>query len=220
MVNGRFWSSRKNTNYWKGRRTLFKKIMVPLDGSTLAECALDYAETLAQSCQSTEVVLVSVTERILGRTKSPESKELLQSSESPRVGGGLPEFGSRAILLNPQGSTAVLGAGSGSGVMADGSKGTAVIIGKLEKQAYNYLKKVARRFKAKNIPVKYEVLIGDPAEQITKYAEESDIEVIVMASHGRSGPSRWALGSVSDKVFRASCKPILLVRAPGCFPGV
>jgi len=203
--------------------TLFKTILVPLDGSTLAECALEYAETLAQNCEATEVILISVTERILGRTQSGESKELLQSSDSTRVGGGLPELGSRLTTLNPQAygpGSSIQGAGSGSDVMADGSKGTAVIVGKLEKQAYNYLKKVAKRFKAKNVPVKYEVLIGNPAEQITKYAEESDVEVIVMASHGRSGPSRWALGSVSDKVFRATCKPILLIRAPGCFIGV
>ena len=202
---------------------MFKTILVPLDGSTLAECALEYAETLAQNCQATEVILVSVTERILGRTQSKESKELLQSSDSSRAGGGLPELGSRLATVNPQAygpQTSPQGAGSGSGVMADGSKGTAVIVGKLEKQAYNYLKKIAKRFQKKNIPVKYEVLLGNPAEQITKYAEENDVEVIVMASHGRSGPSRWALGSVSDKVFRAACKPILMIRAPGCFIGV
>ncbi len=202
---------------------MFKKILVPLDGSKLAESALDYAETLAQSCQATEVILVSVTERIVGRTKSPENKELYQSSSSTRVGGGLPETGSRMAMLNPQLSgpqTSIHGAGSGADVMADGSTGTAVIIGKLERQAYNYLKKVAKRFKAKNIPVSYEVLIGDPAEKITRYADESDVEVIVMASHGRSGPSRWAFGSVSDKVFRATCKPVLMIRAPGCVIGV
>lgn len=202
---------------------MFKTILVPLDGSTLAECALEYAETLAQNCQASEVILVSVTERILGRTQSAESKELLQSSDSSRVGGGLPGLGRELATANPQlygPQTGTQGALSGSDTIADGSKGTAVIVGKLEKQAYNYLKKIAKRFKTKNIPVKYEVLIGNPAEQITKYAEENDIEVIVMASHGRSGPSRWALGSVSDKVFRATCKPILLIRAPGCFIGV
>ncbi|MBN2098758.1 MAG: universal stress protein, partial [Dehalococcoidia bacterium] len=36
-------------------------------------------------------------------------------------------------------------------------------------------------------------------------------EIIVMASHGRSGLGRWALGSVADKVFRASTIPILMV---------
>jgi nucleotide-binding universal stress UspA family protein len=37
-----------------------------------------------------------------------------------------------------------------------------------------------------------------------------------MASHGRSGPSRWAHGSVAEKVFRSNCAPVLMVKAPGC----
>ncbi len=37
---------------------------------------------------------------------------------------------------------------------------------------------------------------------------------IVMASHGRSGVTRWAVGSVADKVFRASTIPVLMVKAP------
>lgn len=45
---------------------MFQKILVPLDGSKLAECALPYAEELARGCNTEEVVLVSVTERVQG----------------------------------------------------------------------------------------------------------------------------------------------------------
>ena len=74
--------------------------------------------------------------------------------------------------------------------------------------------------KAKGIKVDMEVLLGDPAEEIASYAKHNGCDIIVMSSHGRSGPSRWAHGSVADKVFRASCVPILMVRAPGCTTGI
>ena len=61
----------------------------------------------------------------------------------------------------------------------------------------------------------YEVVIkkGDPAETICAFADENEIDLIAMSTHGRSGLSRWALGSVTDKVLHCSPKPILLVRA-------
>ena len=92
-------------------------------------------------------------------------------------------------------------------------------VGKKEKQAQRYLYRIAKRLEAKGIKVRTEVLIGDPAEEITRFVERDEDDLIVMASHGRSGPSRWAYGSVADKVFRAGCVSILMVRAPGCMPG-
>jgi nucleotide-binding universal stress UspA family protein len=166
---------------------MFQKIMVPLDGSKLAECALDYAETLAQNCNTTEVVLVSITERLVGRTRAPEAQETYR--------------------------------GSGKAGLGQASRETTVTFGKMTEQARRYLGRVEKKMKAKGIPVRSEVLMGNPAESITKFAEKESIDLIVMSSHGRSGPSRWALGSVTDKVFRATCVPVLMVRAPGCIAG-
>ena len=45
---------------------MYKKILVPLDGSKLAECALPHAEELAKGSDKAEIVLVSVTERVQG----------------------------------------------------------------------------------------------------------------------------------------------------------
>jgi nucleotide-binding universal stress UspA family protein len=61
----------------------------------------------------------------------------------------------------------------------------------------------------------YEVVIrkGDPAEAICAFADEKEIDFIAMSTHGRGGLSRWALGSVTDKVLHCSPKPVLLVRA-------
>ena len=93
-------------------------------------------------------------------------------------------------------------------------------VGKKERQAQRYLDRIAKGLEAKGIKVQTEVLLGNPAEELAFYAENKGCDLIVMASHGRSGPSRWAHGSVADKVFRASCVPILMVRAPGCILGI
>jgi nucleotide-binding universal stress UspA family protein len=92
--------------------------------------------------------------------------------------------------------------------------------GKKEKQAQRYLDRVAKTLTTKGINVSTEVLLWKPAEAIVGYAKQYGCDLIVMASHGRSGPSRWAHGSVADKVLRSSCIPVLMVRAPGCVPSI
>lgn len=93
-------------------------------------------------------------------------------------------------------------------------------VGKKERQAQKYLSRIARALQANGIRVDTEVLLGDPAEEIAFYAKHPGCDIIVMSSHGRSGPSRWTHGSVAERVFRASCVPVLMVRAPGCAVGV
>jgi nucleotide-binding universal stress UspA family protein len=77
-----------------------------------------------------------------------------------------------------------------------------------------YLQRTAKKLESKGINTNIKVLTGDPAEGIVCYAENNPIDIIVMASHGRSGVTRWAVGSVADKVFRASSVPVLMVKAP------
>lgn len=64
-------------------------------------------------------------------------------------------------------------------------------------------------------PVKAEgkVVKGHPAEEILRCADENDVDLLLMATHGRSGIMRWAVGSVADKVLRSSTVPVWLVRA-------
>ncbi len=59
--------------------------------------------------------------------------------------------------------------------------------------------------------VKIATRLGDPASEIIDYAAQNNIDLIVMASHGRSGPSRWAFGSVADKVIQNARCPILVI---------
>ena len=65
----------------------------------------------------------------------------------------------------------------------------------------------------KEIEVRGELTSGYPAEEILRYADENSIDLILMATHGRSGLKRWAIGSVADKVLHASKVPVWLVPA-------
>ena len=66
--------------------------------------------------------------------------------------------------------------------------------------------------------------VGNPAEGIVEYVSNGTTKttkLIVMATHGRSGISRWAIGSIADKVVRATKRqPLMLVRAKGARPDV
>ena len=55
-------------------------------------------------------------------------------------------------------------------------------------------------------------LITNPPEEIIDYADKENVSLIVMATHGRTGISRWALGSTANKVARAAKCSILLIR--------
>jgi nucleotide-binding universal stress UspA family protein len=171
---------------------MYKKILVPLDGSKLAECALPHVEILTEGCDTEEVVLVSVTERVRGY-------RAMDGSTEPVVGSG---------------------GGWGASIQPPGRRFVPEATGKKEKQAQRYLDRVAKTLAAKGLNVSTEVLLWKPAEAIVGYAKQSGCDLIVMASHGRSGPSRWAYGSVADKVLRSSCIPVLMIRAPGCVPGI
>ncbi len=79
--------------------------------------------------------------------------------------------------------------------------------------AKDYLNSVKERLTKMGITARSEVEVGSPAERIIGYAKESNIDLIAMSTHGRSGIGRWLLGSVADKVIHAVDRPILLVRA-------
>ena len=53
---------------------------------------------------------------------------------------------------------------------------------------------------------------GQPARTIVEYAEENDVDHIVIGSHGRSGVSRILLGSVAESVVRRASVPVTIVR--------
>jgi len=76
-----------------------------------------------------------------------------------------------------------------------------------------YLEKSARTFHNGN--VRCNVQQGRPEDIIIAAASADRATLIAMATHGRSGVTRWLLGSVTEKVLRGTVNPLLVVRAPG-----
>ncbi len=60
--------------------------------------------------------------------------------------------------------------------------------------------------------VRSSVLIGDPASEITEYADRVDSELIVISSHGFHGIKRFLLGSVAENIVRHAHCPVLILR--------
>ena len=83
----------------------------------------------------------------------------------------------------------------------------------IQQEARDYLNTVGEGI-SKKVGVKIKVEVGSAAEEIIKAADEIDVDLIAMSTHGRHGISRWAFGSVTDKVLRGGHKPVLVVRAP------
>jgi nucleotide-binding universal stress UspA family protein len=85
-----------------------------------------------------------------------------------------------------------------------------------EEQSANmvrYLSGVVERLRDKGLKVQPEVVAGNPAEEILHKSEAGRADLIVMASHGRSGLQRLWLGSVAMKVVHAAKVPVLLIQA-------
>ncbi len=154
---------------------MYKKILVPLDGSELAECVLPHVETLVKGCQVAEVEFIRVVEPF----RPPASGEYIFPPEQAQR-----------------------------------------VEAEMKADAEKYLATVAQRVNYGDLKPKWKVARGNPAEAIAEDAAKAGADLIVIATHGRSGPSRWVWGSVADRVLRSSCTPVLMVRAPGCVPGI
>ena len=74
-------------------------------------------------------------------------------------------------------------------------------------------KSVGERAAQRGIDVVWKVLEGVPHEEIEKYAERRDVDLIVVGSRGKSGIERRLLGSVTDRLLRTVSVPVLVIRA-------
>jgi len=77
-----------------------------------------------------------------------------------------------------------------------------------------YLAEKAKPFRDQNFMVECAVLFGNVVDQIIDYTEKNEVNLIIIATHGRSGVSRMFLGSIADRIIRSSPVPVLIVRAP------
>jgi nucleotide-binding universal stress UspA family protein len=80
--------------------------------------------------------------------------------------------------------------------------------------AVHYLENVARRYRTPSLEIDTTVVTGSPAQGILEYVEANQIDLIVMATHGRTGIRRWVYGSVTEKCLHNTACAMLIVRPP------
>jgi nucleotide-binding universal stress UspA family protein len=151
---------------------MYKKILAPVDGSTLSECSLDHVRAVATGCSVPEVVLLRVIEPLSSYAVSALAQ----------AGGNLIE--------------------------------QAENVNKAEAQAY--ISEMVKKLNKEGIAAKGETIYGKAADEILGYTEKNKVDLIIMSTHGKSGISRWAFGSVADRVVRHSRVPVLTVAPAGC----
>jgi nucleotide-binding universal stress UspA family protein len=178
----------------------YNKILVPLDGSKLAETVLPHVEKIARGCAVPQVILVTVTQPV--RVKTPKGERIEQ----------LPVKYQSSIIYYGTSMSNI-----GGEIVPATLMDLPVTIGKMAKTGYNYLARVAQKLKDNGIQVTIAVLIGDIAEEITHFAKEEKADLIVMASRGKRGLRRWDVGNAAEKVFRNTDIPILMVKPPAGF---
>lgn len=141
---------------------MFEHILVPLDGSSLAECVLPHVVAFASALQSDVTLL-----RVLARGKGAQ---------------GVP-------IVDP------------------------VDWHIAEAQSASYLEEVARRLGASGVETNRVALDGAAAERVIEYADQQDVDLIVLSSHGRSGLSGWNVSSIVQKIILRAYQSVLIVRA-------
>lgn len=85
----------------------------------------------------------------------------------------------------------------------------------LGKDARDYLEAKAAQLRQDGITVRTETLEGFAADQLMALERDMPIDVIVMATHGRSGLGRLVFGSVADRILKNGTTPILMIRPSG-----
>lgn len=87
--------------------------------------------------------------------------------------------------------------------------------GRLQKErdeAFDYLEKAAVAFRENGLETESVVLEGVVGEAIVSYANNNNIDLIAVATHGRTGLRRAVLGSITDYILRESGIPVLVIR--------
>jgi nucleotide-binding universal stress UspA family protein len=85
----------------------------------------------------------------------------------------------------------------------------------MQQQAAEYLKKTKAKLEKQGMKIKSQVVpseLGRVAESILQIAEKEKVNLIAMATHGRSGISRWVYGGVTSRIVEQSMQPVLLIR--------
>lgn len=145
---------------------MFKRILVPLDGSRLAERAFHVAAHLARRTGGTVLAV---------RVVSPPA------ASWPFAAPLLPSAAVQTFLEAERW------------------------------EAGRYLEHLTHTSTLAEEQISDEVHTGPAAATLLALADERDVDLIVLSSHGSTSPSRWKLGSVAEKVARHATVPVLLL---------
>ena len=88
------------------------------------------------------------------------------------------------------------------------------LLGDLERQASAELARVLPEAPQAPIAVTRAVIVGSPARTIVATAEATHVDLLVLATHGRTGLSHLLIGSVAERVVRTAPCPVLTIRPP------
>ena len=77
----------------------------------------------------------------------------------------------------------------------------------------DYIQETAANLNREGLPTKSHIRYGHAGEQILSFAKENAVDSIVMATHGRSGITRWWIGSLAENIIAESTIPVLLTRS-------
>ena len=80
------------------------------------------------------------------------------------------------------------------------------------KEALDILKKSKQLINDKNVPVHTELIIGNPQDEICKFAKDHSYDLIIIGSRGLSGIKSYIMGSVSNRVSKHAHCPVLIYR--------
>ncbi len=159
---------------------MYNKILVPLDGSKMAECVLDHVAEIGSNCRVPEVILLMAIESVSSPYFLPGDR-----TEIPEM-------------------------------MAENERKK----NQIRQAASAYLDRTSQKLRQAGLAVQTEIIDEKEnrkaADIILDYAQKNGVDLITMSTHGRTGISRWAMGSVADKVVRHAAMPVLTVAPVGC----
>jgi nucleotide-binding universal stress UspA family protein len=146
---------------------MLKHVLIPLDGSPLAEAAVEETQRIVSP--DTRITLIMVV---------------------PKPGVAVYDYELTSALVPSYERRLV----------------------EIRTRAKSYLQQVAAELQITGFDVRIIAEFGDdPASVINNIARESEVDAIVMCTHGRSGLSRWVFGSVTGNVLSAASCPVFVV---------
>lgn len=149
---------------------MYKRIMIPLDGSKLAECVLPHLEEVAKAFKPGKVVLVQAVEPISVpyglKVSQFTTLEQVQAFETHR-----------------------------------------------KAEAEEYLQEVQARLRKRGIEAKAKVIYGKAADALSDFANNNRMDLVILATRGRSGLGRLVLGGVAERLIRLVRVPVLVIPA-------